>query len=106
MKTLFNKKIKLVLTSAVIALFLTGCGSSTEEEQLAWIGMWNSQYEAKLKMLNVCYKEAGVHTGTKRMSKNQKKVVHECEFDYMIDQADDDGVSLELELLKDNVIQF
>ena len=90
----------------LIALGLTGCGSSTEEEQLAWLDKWNGQYKAKITMFNVCYREAGVYKGAKHISKSQKKVVHACQFAYMTEQADNDGVILDRELLENNVIQF
>lgn len=101
-----NKSIKLTLSAAFVALTLTGCGSSTQEQQLAWLNGWNGEFEAKMQMLNVCYKEAGVHTGTKRISKSQKKVIHACEFSYITEQADNDGISLDIETLKNNVMQF
>jgi hypothetical protein len=106
MKNFLNNNIKLTLTAGVMALTLTGCGSSTQEEQLAWLSGWDGQYEAKMQMLNVCYKEAGVYKGTKRISKIQKQVIHECEFTYITEQADNDGISLEMETLKNNVMQF
>lgn len=101
-----KKHIKLTLSAGFVALTLSGCGSSTQEQQLAWLNTWEGQYEGKMKMLNVCYKEAGVHKGTKRISKSQKKVIHECEFAYITEQADNDGISLDMETLENNVMQF
>ncbi|WP_166371813.1 hypothetical protein [Psychromonas sp. SA13A] len=106
MKIFLNNKCKLILSTGFVALMLTGCGSSTQEEQLTWLSGWDSQYEAKIEMVNVCYKEAGVHKGTKRISKSQQEVINKCEFAYITEQADNDGVSLELETLKNNVMQF
>jgi hypothetical protein len=106
MKKHLNNNIKLTIFAGFVALTLTGCGSSTQEEQLTWLSGWDDQYEAKMQMLNVCYKDAGVHRGTKRISKSQKEVIHECEFTYITEQADNDGVSLEMETLKNNVMQF
>jgi len=106
MKKHLNKNIKVALVIATITTALTGCGSSTEEEQFTWITQWNNNYDEKIKMLNACFKEAGVKSATKSMSKNQKKIMNECEFVYMTDKADDDGVSLDRKVLVANVFQL
>jgi hypothetical protein len=96
------------LIIAIVTTALTGCGSSTEEEQLTWLTTWNSMnnYDEKIKMLNVCFKEAGVKNMMKSMSKNQQKIVNECELSYITDKADDDGISLDREILAANILQL
>lgn len=105
MKNFINNSIKLTLSAGFIALTLTGCGSSSQEEQHAWLSGWNNQYEAKMQMMNVCFKKTGVNLN-KRMSKQQEEDLHKCELAYMTEQADKDGVSLDMEFLKNNVMQF
>jgi len=106
MKNVLTNKIKLTLMAVAVTLTLTGCGSSTQEEQLTWLNGWDNQYEAKMRMMSVCYKEAGIHKGTKRISTSQNEIVNKCEFAYITEQADNDGITLDMELLKNNVVQF
>lgn len=108
MKKRLNKNIKAGLMMVIAATALTGCGSSSEEEQLTWIATWDSMnnYEEKIKMLNVCFKEAGVKSMTKEMSNKQQKIVNECELSYITDKAEDDGVSLDRETLAANILQL
>ncbi len=108
MRQLLNKKIKVGLMVGVVATALAGCGSSTQEEQIAWLNSWNSfdKHEEKLKMLSVCFKEAGVKSMTQQISKQQNEVVNECELSYISEMADKDGISLDRQTLKNNITQF
>ena len=105
MKKRLNKNIKVALIMATLATALTGCGSSSEEEQLTWLTTWNDNYERKIKMLNVCFKKASVKMN-KNMSKKQQAIVNECKFSYITEKADDDGVSLDREILQANILQL
>lgn len=104
MKKRLNKNIKAGLMMAIVATALTGCGSSTDEEQLKWINTWKDNIDGITTMYNSCLKEANVRGN--RISKQQKKIMNECEFSYITDKADDDGVSLDRETLEANILQF
>ncbi len=106
MNVFINKKIKLALITAVVAMTLTGCGSSSQEDQLNWIVKWKNNYEQNMKMLSVCFKEAGVRSMTQQLSKQQNKVINECEISYITEAAEDEGVSLDSETIQNNIIQL
>lgn len=106
MKLFTNKKTKLALIAGVVALTLTGCGSSSQEEQLTWIANWKHNTEERMKMLNVCAKEAGIRKIFQSTSKQQNEIFNACEISYMTDVAEEDGISLESETIKNNIIQL
>lgn len=104
MKKRLNKNIKAGLMMVIAATALTGCGSSTDEEQLTWINTWKDNIDGITTMYNSCLKEANVRGNS--ISKQQKEIMNECEFSYITEKADDDGVSLDREILAANILQF
>lgn len=108
MKLNTKNNIKSGALLGLAAIALVGCGNSAEEDQLAWIQHWNSSgdYENKMKMMNICFKEAGVRDLTKSMSSEQNDTVNACQLSYIIEQAEDDDISLDRELLAANIFQL
>ncbi|MGI2174573.1 hypothetical protein [Shewanella ulleungensis] len=106
MKAKVKNAVKAGVILGLSAFVLVGCGSSSEEDQLAWIYSWNKSidFEAKMKMLNSCFKEAGVKSKTKLMTDAQVAIMDECELDYIIALAETEGVNLDRELLDANTI--
>lgn len=108
MKRFISRKMKIGLIACAAVITLTACGGSTEEEQLQWLSSWNStlNYEAKMKMVNVCFKKAGIKSLTKAMSEQQSQIYNDCEVAYIVDMADVDDISLDEVLVKKNILQF
>ncbi|MDO6639349.1 MULTISPECIES: hypothetical protein [unclassified Shewanella] len=108
MKSNFKNNIKASVIFGLSAMVLVGCGSSSEEDQLVWIQNWNNSLnvEAKMKMLNTCFKEAGVKSMTMEMTDAQNQIVNQCELDYVIELAEKDGINLDRELLAANTLQL
>ncbi|MEZ9542698.1 hypothetical protein AB4209_12165 [Vibrio sp. 10N.286.48.C11] len=108
-----SKIIKLTLVCGLTSLFLTGCGSSTEEEQIAWINQWESStqygeanHRKALESIKTCYKGAGVKSITSMMTDSQNKEFTECRLDFVKSQADEDGITLEDEIIISNMYEF
>ncbi|PKH57297.1 hypothetical protein CXF83_02750 [Shewanella sp. Choline-02u-19] len=103
-----GNNIKSAMLFGLAAIILVGCGSSAEEDQLAWIQDWNSSgdFQQKMKMMNTCFKEAGVRSLTKSMTSEQSDIVNACELSYIIERAEDDDISLDRELLAANILQL
>lgn len=101
-----NRKTTLGLITIITALTLTGCGSSSKESQLTWLNLWDAQYESKAKMINVCYQQAGITRRTKKISTIQNDIVNECELTYITEMAKKDGISMDRELIKNNIFQL
>ncbi|PMG27414.1 hypothetical protein BCU94_18945 [Shewanella sp. 10N.286.52.C2] len=108
MKSNFKNNIKTSVIFGLSAMVLVGCGSSSEEDQLVWIQNWNNSLnvEAKMKMLNTCFKEAGVKSMTMEMTDAQNQIVNQCELDYVIELAEKDDINLDRELLAANTLQL
>ncbi|NKF49042.1 hypothetical protein G3R49_00435 [Shewanella sp. WXL01] len=100
--------IKTGLLVALTSAMLVGCGGSSEEEQLTWINEWNHSFDVdmKMKMLNTCFKKAGVKGLMDQMSEKQNDIYNECQLDYMIELAEKDDVSLDRDLLAANILQM
>lgn len=101
-----NRKSTLGLITIITTLTLTGCGSSSKESQLTWLKLWDAQYESKVKMIGVCYQQAGIASSTKQISTIQNEIVNECELTYITEVAEKDGISMDRELIKNNIIQL
>ena len=88
------------------ALVLTGCGSSSEEDQLAWMQNWNSfaNYEQKLALINTCFEQAGIKNMMEEMSSSQSKMFDECELEFIEILAENEGVTLDQDVIKANLI--
>ncbi|WP_350433340.1 hypothetical protein ABIS04_09615 [Shewanella sp. H8] len=108
MKSTIKNNIKTGVIFGLSALVLVGCGSSSEEDQLTWINNWNNSLdiEAKMKMLNTCFKVAGVKRNTKQMTDSQNDTMNECELDYVMELAEKDDISLDRDLLAANTLQL
>jgi hypothetical protein len=108
MKAMIKSNIKFGVVFGLSALVLVGCGGSSEEEQMTWLNEWNSSgnYKAKLKVLRVCFENVGIRSMTQEMSDSQNEAVNECELDYITDLAEKDDISLDRELLANNIIQL
>jgi ribosome modulation factor len=100
------KNIKSGLVVMMTAIILTGCGSSSEEEQSTWLEGWNARYESKIKMLNACFKEAGISLKEKQMSPEQHNMTNECELNYITAAAEKDGITLDRELIENSILQL
>lgn len=102
----FNKYVKLGLLSAIITLMLTGCGASSKEEQSTWLELWNARYESKVKMLDACFKEAGVPLDAKQITSEQNSMSSECELNYITAAAKKDGITLDKKMIEDSIYQL
>lgn len=100
-----NKKAKLSLVAMITTLTLTGCGSSSEENQLVWLHLWDVRYESKMEMISVCHQQAGITQNTKRISRSQNDMLNECELSYIAKIAVKDGVILERRMIENNILQ-
>jgi hypothetical protein len=108
MKSNFKSNIKVSVIFGLSAMVLVGCGSSSEEDQLAWIQNWNNSlnFEAKMKMLNTCFKVAGVKSKTMQMTATQSEIMNQCELDYVMELAEKDDINLDRDLLAANTLQL
>ena len=108
MKSTIQNNIKTSVILGLSALVLVGCGGSSEEDQLTWINNWNNSlnFEAKMAMLNTCFKVAGVKSNTKQMTDSQNDTMNECELDYVMELAEKDDISLDRDLLAANTLQL
>ncbi|MGX9463006.1 hypothetical protein ACWXWU_17475 [Shewanella sp. A14] len=108
MKSNIKNNIKAGVILGLSSLMLVGCGSSSEDEQLAWIQNWNTSinYKVKMKMLNTCFNVAGVKSKTKQMTDSQIEMLNECELDYIIELAEKDDIGLDRELLANHILQL
>jgi len=108
MKSNFKNNIKASVIFGLSAMVLVGCGSSSEEDQLAWIQNWNNSlnFEAKMKMLNTCFKVAGVKSKTMQMTATQSETMNQCELDYVMELAEKDDINLDRDLLAANTLQL
>ncbi|RTR38640.1 hypothetical protein EKG38_10695 [Shewanella canadensis] len=108
MKSNFKNNIKATVIFGLSALVLVGCGNSSEDDQLAWIKSWNNSlnFEAKMKMLNGCFKVAGVNSKTMQMTAAQSEIMNQCELDYVMELAEKDDIKLDRDLLAANTLQL
>lgn len=100
--------LRTFMVSIAVATLLVGCGSSSMEEQLDWITKWNSpiNYEEQLTMLNQCIKEAGIRSIMEELSSKQRQVLDDCELNYILVQAEQEGVVLDEDVILDNIIML
>ena len=106
MRNRIRQQVKLTLIAVITTLMLTGCGASSDEEQSSWLELWNARYESKIKMLNACFKEAGISLQAKQMSPEQNAMANECELNYITAAAAKDGITLDREMIENSILQL
>jgi len=106
MRYRIRQQVKLALITIITTLMLTGCGASSDEEQSTWLALWNARYESKIKMLNACFKEAGISLQAKQMSPEQNAMANECELNYITAAAAKDGITLDREMIENSILQL
>jgi Tfp pilus assembly protein PilP len=106
MRDPIKQKVKLSLIAVITTLMLAGCGSSSKEEQSNWLELWNARYESKIKMLNACFKEAGISLQAKQMTPEQNAMANECELNYITAAAAKDGITLDKEIIENSILQL
>ena len=107
MKTVLKRKIKLALMTAIVTgAFLTGCGTSSQQEQFSWLAKWDISYDAKMRMFDDCFEQAGVNSIGEMMSVEQNEMVNECEVSYITAAAENEGISLDRATIENNIVQL